>query len=159
MNKKHVSFEIAKLLKEKGFSWEVEYFYKKDKWGKNKFYLSTGIEYDSDRNCIWDWNLNGGNSGLASLTIPYPNDSEATYYSAPEVHQVVDWLYEKYGIWIVVNPHKGENYLSKPFMEFEPEVWSFSNECVFHNTKLLYYNSPIEAYEAAIIYTLNNLIK
>jgi len=75
-----------------------------------------------------------------------------------EIALISNWLCKEHGIWIVVNPHKGEDDLGKPFMEFDPEVWSFTNECVFHNTGLLYYNSPTEAYEAAIEYTLNNLI-
>jgi hypothetical protein len=68
-----VSFELAKLLKGKGFSWECSQFYCKTKNNK-KFYLTTGTEYESDRDCIWDWNLNGGKSGNLTKTIPYPND-------------------------------------------------------------------------------------
>ena len=79
-------------------------------------------------------------------------------HSRPTIGEVLEWLYEKHGIWIVINPHKGEDDLGKPFMEFDPEVWSFTNKCILHNTKLLYFNSPTEAYESAIEYTLNNLI-
>ena len=89
------------------------------------------------------------------VTEKYP---EGELFLKPTIAEVVMWLYEKHGIWIVINPHKGEDDLGKPFMEFDPEVWSFTNECIFHNTKLLYFNSPTEAYEAAIEYTLNNLI-
>ena len=39
-----VNFEIAKLLKEKGFSWECRHFYRKSKYDK-EFYLTTGTEY------------------------------------------------------------------------------------------------------------------
>lgn len=84
-----------------------------------------------------------------------PDENEYQTYRQAEV---VMWLYEQHGIWIAINPHKGEDDLGKPFLEFDPEVWSFTNECVFHNTGLLYYNSPTEAYEAAIEYTLNYLI-
>lgn len=135
---KEVSFPIAKLLKEKGYSWECENFYKKGKYDK-KFYLTTGVEYDSDRNCVWDWNLNGGKSGMLSKVIPYPNESTAIYYSAPTISDVVMWLYEKRGIWISVN--------------------SIDDSTIFrHCFSNIDFNSPTEAYEVAIEYTLTKLI-
>ena len=108
-----VSFELAKLLKEKGYPFE---------------FITVG-------------------------------ELKEVPLNIPTIAEVVMWLYEKHGIWIVVNPHKGKNNLGEFFMEFDPEVWSFTNECVFHNTELLYFNSPTEAYEAAIKYCLTNLIK
>jgi len=125
-----VNFELAKLLKEKGF----------DEWTKT-------------------WHQRGdGVVGCVEGKRDFYNRKGDVYTSAPTISEVVMWLYEKHGIWIVINPHKGEDDLGKPFMEFDPEVWSFTNKCILHNTKLLYFNSPIEAYEAAIEYTLNNLI-
>lgn len=125
-----VSYPLAKLLKEKGF----------DEWTKT-------------------WHQRGdGVVGCVEGKRDFYNRKGDVYTSAPTISEVVMWLYEKHGIWIVINPHKGEDDLGKPFMEFDPEVWSFTNKCILHNTKLLYFNSPIEAYEAAIEYTLNNLI-
>lgn len=148
-----VEFPIAKLLKEKGFSWECRHFYSKSKYDK-EFYLKTGTEYESDRDCIWDWNLNGGKSGMLSKIIPYPNDSDAIYYSAPTIAEVVMWLYEKHGIWIDVSL----NQFSKP----KDLQWMYSivftKECTYsHSSKS--FNSPTEAFEAAIKYTLENLIQ
>lgn len=140
-----VSFPLAKLLKEKGFDVHVRNYYLQKEKGN---YLHEGFEdsYWGD-NRIVNWNKD-----VVGIK-PFKG-----FLSAPTIAEVVMWLYEKHGIWIVVNPHKGEDDLGKPFMEFDPEVWSFTNECIFHNTKLLYFNSPTEAYEAAIEYTLNNLI-
>lgn len=144
---KQVTFSTAKLLKEKGYSWECENFYKKGKYDK-KFYLTTGSEYDSDRNCIWDWNLNGGRSGTLSKVIPYPNESTAIYYSAPTISEVVMWLYEKYGMWIYSFRH-----------DFDKEFyWSIDTKNEDEFTSDDVFNSPTKAYEAAIEYTLNNLI-
>lgn len=141
---KPVSFELAKLLKEKQFSWETgdEDDYEKGRHGyfRHKSGNIAAISYYH-----FDTNHNGVQ--WTNLNVP-----------APTIADVVMWLYDKHGIWIVVNPHKGEDDLGKPFMEFDPEVWSFTNECIFHDTKLLYFNSPTEAYEAAIEYTLKHLI-
>jgi hypothetical protein len=139
---KPANFEIAKLLKEKGFSWECSHFYSKDKYDR-EFYLRTGLEYDSDRDCIWDWNLNGGKSGMLSKIIPYPNDDTAIYYSAPTIADVVMWLYEKHGIWISVTKYKN----------YGDDVTYFTPDNERH-----IYKTPTEAYEARIKHTLENLI-
>lgn len=126
-----VNFSIAKLLKEKGFEQKVRGRYTLTNWN---------IAFKIGEFFVSDYEIN-----------------DSCIY-APTISEVVMWLYEKHVIWIVVNPHKGEDDLGKPFMEFDPEVWSFTNKCILHNTKLLYFNSPIEAYEAAIEYTLKNLL-
>ena len=149
-----VSFPIAKLLKEKGFDESTE---------SNWWILAKDHSENYNKKLPVDESkiFFTKNSYELELKTQIDENTEHNVYhvlKAPTIADVVMWLYEKHGIWIVVNPHKGENDLGKPFMEFDPEVWSFTNECVFHNTGLLYYNSPTEAYEAAIEYTLKNLI-
>lgn len=141
-----VNFEIAKLLKEKGFDEISSNFYTNPRC--KMFGIDEHGRYYPIKNKAKSLWISGNAATL---------DSKHVYY-APTIAEVVMWLYEKHGIWIVINPHKGEDDLGKPFMEFDPEVWSFTNKCILHNTKLLYFNSPEEAYEAAIEYTLNNLI-
>ena len=68
-----VSFEIAKLLKEKGFDEEC------------RLCVEDGDERPLPFNC--------GNTLHKNSLHPY--------YSAPTIGKVVMWLYEKYGIWIV----------------------------------------------------------
>lgn len=133
-----VDFSTAKLLKEKGFDY-------------HSLYNDFADYYD-----YYDPKVQGRLHESDFSEDKFPDADKWT--PVPYTYQVVMWLYEKYGIWIVVNPHKGEDDLGKPFMEFDPEVWSFTNECILHNTNLLYFNSPTKAYEAAIQYTLNNLI-
>jgi len=72
------------------------------------------------------------------------------YYSAPTISEVIMWLYEKQGIWIEVQ-----------CPDMPTELWSFN---IHRFQKYGGYgdggdfNSPTEAYQAAIEYTLNNLI-
>ena len=70
-------------------------------------------------------------------------------YEAPTIAEVVMWLYEKHGIWVDV-------VLSRNRKQFTFMIQSLG----FDEDKFLneYYNSPTEAYEAAIIYTLKILI-
>lgn len=64
----------------------------------------------------------------------------------PTIAEVVMWLYEKHGIWISA--------------DFDSKVWyqviTVSKDC----NRILQgdHDSPTEAYEAAIKYTLENLI-
>jgi hypothetical protein len=108
-----VKFELAKLLKEKGFDKRSEpYRY-------NKFGETTLLE------------------GI----------------NAPTIAEVVMWLYEKHGIWIDVSL----NQFSKP----NDLQWMYSivftKDCTYSYSPKSY-DSPTEAYDAAIEYVLNNLL-
>jgi hypothetical protein len=81
--------------------------------------------------------------------------------------EVVSWLYEKHGIWISVtyNPeHKNWDYnydnINWTKEEFDnklkKDIEGFLESVLNPKPK---FNSPIEAYEAAIEYVLKNLIK
>lgn len=87
------------------------------------------------------------------LTKELTENHRGDNYPAPTISEVVMWLYEKHDIWIDVSL----NQFSKP----KDLQWMYSivftQRCTYsHSPKS--YNSPTEAYEAAILYTLNNLI-
>lgn len=69
------------------------------------------------------------------------------------ISDVVMWLYEKHEMWVDVSL----NQFSKPTdLQWMYSI-VFTQRCTYsHSPKS--YNSPTEAYEAAILYTLNNLI-
>lgn len=146
----YVDLPTAQWLKEKGFNVECEYFYEKSE-ESTKFYLTTGAEYDSEKNCIWDWNLNGGQSGYLAKIIPYPNDSSKIYYSAPEQHVVIHWLRINYNIYVAIFPelNNGTNITYYPSI-FEEGIGEDIEK---------YFDTPQEAYQAAFDHIrLNNLI-
>jgi hypothetical protein len=121
-----VSFELAQLLKEKKF---------------NEPCLSYWKDLNLEGHRFKDWN----NETIGDSPMHKRN---AGYYSAPTIAQVVMWLYEKYGIWISVDPENGT------------DTWFFTisynnSETIFGN-----YSTPTEAYSAALDYIKeNNLIK
>jgi hypothetical protein len=81
----------------------------------------------------------------------YVKNTNKHLMSAPTIAEVVMWLYEKHGIWTVVNVNiMGSWY-------FEHFDLKEKRNAEFKPTDT-HYNSPTEAYEAAIEYTLNNLI-
>lgn len=109
-----VNFEIAKLLKEKGF----------DK-------ITESLWHFNGSECIKMINKNSENFG----------------FSAPTIAEVIMWLYEKYGIWISVWQGRSSENFGYRIQGKE----SFYEVNYFRLT-------PTKAYEAAINYTLNNLI-
>ena len=126
-----VSFELAKLLKEKGF----------DVRTKKAF-------YPDGRECNY---------------YPYDNLGENdSYFWRPTITEVVMWMYEKQGIWIAIECDVyGKEWYPKLFVASE-ELWADldrRNKVVSASQKLLNVNTtPRGAFEAAIEYTLNNLI-
>jgi len=118
-----VSFELAKLIKEKGFDEEA----------------IVNVYHPSDQ------------------TRAYPKEyiKEGDYILAPTIADVVMWLYEKHGIWIMVNNwiehvlDDDDNILEKTHLF----AWFITGEAEERT-----FNSPIEAYEAGIEYILTKLI-
>ena len=116
-----ISFEIAKLLKEKGFDLNHKYMF-----------------FTSDE------------------TEKYPEEELSL---KPTIAEVVMWLYEKHEIWIEVSCH---TVLDEKDDDIDVDVFYSIIRELKPVSVLLYsgdfVNSPTEAYEAAIIYTLENLI-
>ena len=76
MEEDYVSFEIAKLLKGKGFNEKCRGFYVLHASGEARFCSSTSYEEG--------WNF---------------NKEEKFVFSAPTIQMVMKWLYKNYGIY------------------------------------------------------------
>lgn len=139
---KPVSFEIAKLLKEKRFD-EISLTLQIYREVKGKGFLMNG-------SAIWNEN---------EKVIP---DNE--WFHAPTIAEVVMWLYEKHRIWIDANflPNVDKfSYIAKPMDFKKPKEFSSYKDYYAATSKFIAkskYDSPTEAYEAAILYCLENLI-
>lgn len=129
-----VSFQLAKLLKEKSFNLPCiqQYTYNGDviycvnNWGQPKLKTNDESYSDSGGDCI----------------------------SAPTIAQVVMWLYEKHDVWISVLSYSDEELNQTLWENKVIDISDDYNDC----SDYTFYHSPTEAYEAAIGYVLNNLI-
>lgn len=72
----------------------------------------------------------------------------------PPISEVVMWLYEKYEIWIEVSVDVWHTKLAT----FQIVGGKNSYDQPYHYEPEIHYDSPEEAYESAIDYTLKNLI-
>jgi hypothetical protein len=116
-----VSFELAKLLKEKGFDFPVN-------------------NYTSERD--------GDYFSNEKQTVGYRNYNEiGGHYSRPTIAEAVMWLYEKHEVWITVTSISQESW----------QCHMTKKEDSLGKYYLEDFNSPTEAYQDAIEYTLNNL--
>lgn len=134
---KPVDFYTAKLLKEKGFKEPVVKCYATFK---------ENIVIHSIYNSEIPEDMNGTRHEIIPNVYPNP-----PYYSAPTIAQVIMWLYEKHGIWIIATPVGISTTWCFSMFNVDPE----KGRIIFESPSC---NSPTEAYEAAIKHTLKNLI-
>ena len=113
--------------------------------------MNTPVSFETKNilfNKGWRYKLSLDETGRRvenSLAEQRWNEGDLTYIDIT-ITEVIMWLYEKHGIWISVLQHT-KNSEGKYFE-------AFVNSMTFSG-----YNSPTEAYEVAIEYTLKNLIK
>tara|TARA_R110000851_G_scaffold36063_1_gene94386 strand:- start:121 stop:546 length:426 start_codon:yes stop_codon:yes gene_type:complete len=91
MKEQLITFNTAKLAKEKGFNWGCNYFYTPDK----KPYITRGYEYRSDA-YVEDHNWN---AGMGS----YPTKASDVLCSAPTQSLLQKWLREEHKINVESN--------------------------------------------------------
>jgi hypothetical protein len=133
-----VNFEIANLLKEKGFDIPIEFYYN-----------AEGVWAPDPK---WDRKLRRNKNGKKENFLDYED-----CISAPTIAEVVMWLYEKHGIWIKVDWYNKNN--NGIFWSYTLEkIVNYPEPIDYTPQNTIVWNSPTEAYEAAINYSLNNLI-
>lgn len=157
-----VTFEIAKLLKEKDWATPTLNFYFEDGQIKeNDLQNTVGMDYGSEftvefSELIENWNdkwltkKNGGRCFGCSKSKGYFET-----FSAPTIAEAVMWLYEKHRIWCYT--YTSGTYTNGKLW-YPCIQYSSLGDMAVLSGKIGLSNSPIEAYEKAIEYTLKNLI-
>ena len=142
MKEAYVSFDTAKLLKEKGFDWFTYSYYTKDDVDKKPYF---GIE----TLCPDNWNGE----------VDEVND---LWFSAPTQQMASRWLIEEKNIYVTAVPDIGNSLRFYPAIyvikgEIPEEYWfEYINSVVEELNKS--YSEPQQAVDAALQYVLKNLI-
>ena len=144
-----VKFELAKLLKDKGFDMLTKKYY--------EHALTSQIDEETnDYVGTFGWKKGETNIQSYNFINNHPNVdlSNENWYmcSAPTIAEVVMWLYEKHEIWIISSYELAEDNITKEWFWIAIKD---GEEVAFNYGG---YTSPTEAYEAAITYCLNNLL-
>ncbi len=144
-----ITFEIAKLLKEKDYdipSCRLYYKFEDDK-PTDDFRLRSNINIGTGYSI---------NSGIID------KNNNLRYY-APNISEVLMWLYEEHDVWISLIPDPSSGH-RLPMRTFSVNLFKYRNglniqtETLREDKNILYFNSPTEAYLKAITYVLNNLL-
>ena len=105
--------------------------------------------------CALLYDESGKISGTKMSMAGHPN-TYINKYSAPTISEVVMWIYDKHGIWVYVDSHEFSKWCYYYRYNRPHELSSKITEN--GQFGLDDFNSPTEAYEAAIEYCLENLI-
>lgn len=136
VNEDYISFETARLLKEKGFDWCESPFYSeqdRDDWRQKNSYTVPNEEYDPD----------------------LPFDSETLTLVAPHVsiQMAMKWLRKVHKIFI------RPNIIFLYPIRYYCEIFCYGDNLkTQQDVKTENFESPEQACEAAIKYCLENLI-
>ena len=141
MKEAYVSFEVAKLLKEKGFDGECRMMYREH--DKRRLY------YVPDPNHIGEFTID------AKWIKSHTKKAHAEYLLAPTLQMACAWLREVYNILLFLLPAQENGKLV-----YLVEVWTWNEEeGIYESTYApMPRKEPEQAVEAAIKYTLENLI-
>ena len=149
----YVTFEQAKLLKEKEFNLSV-----------SKAYIENQFVTPEEAN---NWNKLKRvftKEGYECFGCKLDNITYFEGYSAPEQWQVIEWLRIKHGIWIVIIPtitsawtYKTVRVIGEVDNEAILGLKSVSDLPPYKDVCGYDYSSPQEAYLAAFDHILTNL--
>lgn len=155
----YVSFEVAKLLKEKGFKQQsLCFFFEDGEFRQNVLVETTGMDYGSEftveyTELLENWNDNfltkkdGSRCFGCSKSKGYFET-----FSSPTQALAIKWIRENFGI---ICTHTMPTKINNKWL-FGGKVFSMENEA--DNMVIGAFDSPEEAIEAALLHTLKNLI-
>lgn len=129
MKEAYVSFNVAKLLKEKGFCEENIYCYYQGEYENDSIDVWRG-------ECKFNWNIY--------------DDS----YSAPTQQMACDWVEETYGFFIEISRSRDRKGNYHYFYMILDKTCKYASSATKDND----YSSKFDAVEAALEYVLTNLI-
>lgn len=154
-----VNFELAKLLKEKGFDELCIAYWQSDNSDEptvsslnkttrlSEMYLHRNTFLSLSDTLMVIPNEEDFDKDVKLNPQKYKRVLWGIKIAAPTIAEVIMWLYEKHELWIIVGFSGDETCYSMVTNKICDVRWNNKG-----------FKSPTEAYEASIDYTLNNLI-
>jgi len=158
-----ITFELAKLLKEKGFNEPCQAMWQKNQklWNCRKNDTITNFVIDPEDSLL-EFQIANYPQNVSLINGKYFIQS-CVNFTAPTIAQVVMWLYEKHDVWISLIP---DSYSAHRLImrKMSIHLFRYTNSLNIqvetlrdYKGDILYFNWPTKAYEAAIEYILKNL--
>ena len=148
----NVNSTICKILKEKGFG-KIKY-HRVFTNSKNSI---ENISFDTLEECDIAY-LNNKYKTKNDTVIGYPTRTESFLeFYVPTIAEVIMWLYKNYKIWIISIPTATCHFAYK-IIDIQCDSSKEIERPPYKDVSAYDYESPIQAYEAAIEYALQKLI-
>jgi len=153
----YVSFETAKLLKEKGFKeWCLKCY------GIAVLHNGQDISFDEELDLKDDGRENEIEYIEGGRLYDFGcnnRDKDANVWAAPTLWVAMKWLMKNYDIYITAVPNGiGENVFYMGIYKKYDYGWTYISDCLDEKYKEAEFYTPEEACESAIKYCLENLI-
>ena len=143
----YCSYEVAKLLKEKGFKESTQLVWYEHLPSPNAVY---DLEIGKPKRDYFYWEKEGERNSPWTNNSPVPSYINGEVYSCPTHQMAMKWLREVHNLWCEISPEgKGLWYI---------EVYSLTDEEYIPNSNAHEIKSYEEAVEKALKYSLKNLI-
>lgn len=148
----YCSYELSKLLKEKGFKESTQLVWYEHLPSQNAVHNS---EIGKPKRDYFYWGKEGERNSPWTNDSPIPSYISGEVYSSPTYQMAMAWLREIHGVFIVIEPHTYD-YVNEKYANYTFSIWQGDN----YDENPLSENFPSydEAVEAACLYVLNNLI-
>ena len=150
MKEAYVSYEVAKLLKEKGFKESTQFVWYEHFPSPNAVHNS---EIGKPKRDYFYWEKEGERNSPWANNSPIPSYISGEVYSCPTHQMACAWLREKHHIY--ANPIRQGNY--DDYSDYYTWIVA-SNGTIHRNQSVADKLSYEDAVEAALKYSLENLI-
>ena len=141
----YCSYELSKLLKEKGFKESTQLVWYEHLPSQNAVHDS---EIGKPKRGLFYWEKEGERNSPWTNDSPIPSYISGEVYSSPTHQMAMAWLREVHNVFIIIEP------FSNTICYFS--LWQGD---IYHENPLKkHFSSYEETVEAACLYVLNNLI-
>ena len=145
-----VNFELAKLLKERGYDQDGFNI----AWYNELGRMNGRTDINKDGRTFSEVYPNEESFYGSAIKPEHKKEFKIESFTAPTIADVIMWIYEKHNIWVVVNVGKPHN--CGIMMYANVIKFGLHHKCKY---KTILYNTPLEAYSDAIQYVLKDLLK
>ena len=152
MKEAYVSFKVAKLLKEKGFSWPTPKLY-----GKCRVYNGKPIDFDTECELKDEGKWDEITTAYMQYDMWWVKSDSDLGIPCPSQAVACRWLREEHEIDIIPTIRHSLKYAQEsPFKDYTCRVYDCDGNIVLSANK--WYSRYENAVEAALEYVLKNLI-
>lgn len=149
----YCSYEVAKLLKEKGFKESTQFVWYEHFPSQNAV---NNSEIGKPKRDYFYWEKEGERNSSWTNNSPVPSYISGEVYSCPTLQMAMKWLREVHKVLIVIDAYHVDHW-DGDIDCFEISIYSHASIIIVPN-EIAHPTDYTEAVEVALKYSLENLI-